>query len=170
MLQDIITAINTLRSMSRQPSDSCVVTGIRMNPLTKLLAYETAAFELRTFSNYIETILIKELIARDLMDQLPLSRNPLSTIRTPNYHEQDIDFFRQRIQEIIKSAPPTKSRRLTGLRLSSRVKMLSQDVAKEENRSFANFVECMVINNLKSLEILTPEILQAIQKDQQKAR
>lgn len=169
MLQDIITAINTLPSMSRQPSDPCVLTGIRMNPLTKLLAYEAAAFELRTFSNYIETILIKELIARDLMDQLPLSRNPLSTIRTPNYHEQDIDFFRQRIQEIIKSAPPTKSRRLTGLRMSSRVKMLSHDVAKEENRSFANFVECMVVNNLKSLEVLTPEMFEAIQKNQRKS-
>jgi len=85
-------------------------------------------------------------------------------------HEVAIQHFRQLLQEIIESAPaPTKSRRLTGLRLSSRVKMLSQDVAKEENRSFANFVECLVVDNLKSLEVLTPEMFEAIQKNQRKS-
>lgn len=54
--------------------------------------------------------------------------------------------------------------------MSSRVKKLSHDVAKEENRSFANFVECLVVDNLKSLEVLTPEMFEAIQKNQRKGR
>ena len=54
--------------MSRKPPPNSVFTGVRMSALTKLLAIEAASFELRTFANYIETILIKELIARDLVD------------------------------------------------------------------------------------------------------
>ena len=155
--------------MSRNPPPNSVFTGVRMSVLTKLLAIEAASFELRTFSNYIETILIKELIARDLVDQLPLSKNPLSTISEPDYHEQAIHLFRQRLQEIINSQPGrTGYRRLAGIRLCTKVKKLSEDVAKEENRSFANYVECMVINNLKSLEVLTSEMFEAIQSDQRK--
>jgi len=59
--------------------------GVRLSPLIKLLANEAAGFELRSFANYIQSLLIKWLGPRELVhrgwDDFPIDKE--------NHHEKD---------------------------------------------------------------------------------
>lgn len=141
-------------------------TGVRISPLIKLLAHEAAAFELRSFSNYIQTILIKECIARDILDHPHLGEGFLSTADTPTYHEEDIEDLRQRIKAIFEiEGIIAKPRKVTAFRLKPEIKKLADEIATIENRSLANFVECLIVDDLRSRDVFTPSMLKIFRED-----
>jgi hypothetical protein len=57
---------------SRLKTETKILTGFRLHPSIKNLATEAAVQENRSFSNYLENLILKDLEARNLI----LSRKP----------------------------------------------------------------------------------------------